>query len=134
MSALSARCDTVAACEGAEPVLTGVEGCPDRPAEQSSAALSRFCGIPGARCAPARTRASGPTRVEATQALFGIVQGGMDAALRKESAERTIEIGFPGYAIGGLSVGEPRVLTREIVETTLEHLPHDQPRYLMGVG
>ncbi len=68
------------------------------------------------------------------QSLFGIVQGGMDRALRKESAERTIEIGFPGYAIGGLSVGEPRELTREIVESTLEHLPKDQPRYLMGVG
>ena len=70
----------------------------------------------------------------ATQSLFGIVQGGMDRALRKESAERTIEIGFPGYAIGGLSVGEPRELTREIVESTLEHLPKDKPRYLMGVG
>jgi queuine tRNA-ribosyltransferase len=70
----------------------------------------------------------------ATQSLFGIVQGGMDRDLRKESAERTIEIGFPGYAIGGLSVGEPRALTREIVESTLEHLPRDQPRYLMGVG
>jgi queuine tRNA-ribosyltransferase len=70
----------------------------------------------------------------ATQSLFGIVQGGMDRALRKESAERTIEIGFPGYAIGGLSVGEPRDLTREIVESTLEHLPRDKPRYLMGVG
>src|SRR5579872_538505 len=70
----------------------------------------------------------------ATQSLFGIVQGAMDRALRKESAERTIEIGFPGYAIGGLSVGEPRELTREIVESTLEHLPKDQPRYLMGVG
>ena len=70
----------------------------------------------------------------ATQALFGIIQGGMDRGLRKESAERTIEIGFPGYAIGGLSVGEPRELTREIVESTLEHLPKDQPRYLMGVG
>jgi queuine tRNA-ribosyltransferase len=58
----------------------------------------------------------------------------MDRALRKESAERTIEIGFPGYAIGGLSVGEPRSLTREIVEATLNHLPDDQPRYLMGVG
>ncbi|HEV2397833.1 MAG TPA: tRNA guanosine(34) transglycosylase Tgt [Candidatus Sulfotelmatobacter sp.] len=69
-----------------------------------------------------------------TQSLFGIVQGGMDRALRKESAERTIEIGFPGYAIGGLSVGEPRELTREIVESTLEHLPKDKPRYLMGVG
>ena len=74
------------------------------------------------------------TREVMTQALFGIVQGGMDHALRKESAERTIEIGFDGYAIGGLSVGEPRALTREIVESTLEHLPKDRPRYLMGVG
>jgi queuine tRNA-ribosyltransferase len=70
----------------------------------------------------------------ATQSLFGIVQGGMDLALRKESAERTIQIGFPGYAIGGLSVGEPRKLTREVVEATIEHLPADKPRYLMGVG
>jgi queuine tRNA-ribosyltransferase len=69
-----------------------------------------------------------------TQSLFGIVQGGMDLQLRKESAERTIEIGFPGYAIGGLSVGEPRALTREIIEATLEHLPKDKPRYVMGVG
>jgi queuine tRNA-ribosyltransferase len=69
-----------------------------------------------------------------TQTLFGIVQGGMDPTLRRESAERTIEIGFPGYAIGGLSVGEPRELTRDIVLSTLEHLPADQPRYLMGVG
>jgi queuine tRNA-ribosyltransferase len=70
----------------------------------------------------------------ATQALFGIVQGGMDRELRRESALRTIEIGFPGYAIGGLSVGEPRELTREIVTHTLEFLPSDKPRYLMGVG
>jgi queuine tRNA-ribosyltransferase len=70
----------------------------------------------------------------ATQALFGIVQGGMDPALRKESAERTIEIGFDGYAIGGLSVGEPRGMTRDVVESTLEYLPRDKPRYLMGVG
>jgi queuine tRNA-ribosyltransferase len=73
-------------------------------------------------------------KAEATQALFGIVQGGMDLGLRKESAERTIEISFPGYAIGGLSVGEPRALTREVVESTLEHLPINKPRYLMGVG
>ncbi len=79
-------------------------------------------------------KAAVPTLLEKTQSLFGIVQGGMDRALRKESAERTIEIGFPGYAIGGLSVGEPRELTREIVESTLEHLPRDRPRYLMGVG
>ena len=76
----------------------------------------------------------GTTQPQATQALFGIVQGGMDLALRTESAERTIEIGFPGYAIGGLSVGEPRALTREVVESTLEQLPADKPRYLMGVG
>jgi queuine tRNA-ribosyltransferase len=73
-------------------------------------------------------------RAGATQSLFGIVQGGMDRALRQESAERTIAIGFPGYAIGGLSVGEPRALTREVIEATLEHLPADQPRYVMGVG
>ncbi|MGH9643674.1 MAG: tRNA guanosine(34) transglycosylase Tgt, partial [Terriglobales bacterium] len=69
-----------------------------------------------------------------TQALFGIVQGGMDRELRRESALRTVEIDLPGYAIGGLSVGEPRELTREIVESTLEYLPPDKPRYLMGVG
>jgi queuine tRNA-ribosyltransferase len=69
-----------------------------------------------------------------TQSLFGIVQGGMDRELRRESALRTVEIGFPGYAIGGLSVGEPRELTREVVESALEHLPVDKPRYLMGVG
>ena len=85
------------------------------------------------RSADSRGRLS-PQGSEATQALFGIVQGGMDTALRKESAEHTIEIGFPGYAIGGLSVGEPRHLTREIVEATLQNLPADKPRYLMGVG
>src|ERR1700739_1419390 len=81
-----------------------------------------------------RTNAAVPTRSAPTQALFGIGQGGMDRELRRESAERTIEIGFPGYAIGGLSVGEPRELTREIVESTVEYLPKDKPRYLMGVG
>ena len=69
-----------------------------------------------------------------TQSLFGIVQGGMDLELRRESAERTVEIGFPGYAIGGLSVGEPREVTREVVEATVTNLPSDKPRYLMGVG
>src|SRR5246500_1708622 len=78
--------------------------------------------------------AGSPAPDGSTQSLFGIIQGAMDHKLRRESAERTIEIGFPGYAIGGLSVGEPRALTREIVEATLEHLPADTPRYLMGVG
>ena len=75
----------------------------------------------------ARLDSRGQLSLRATQALFGIVQGGMDLALRKESAERTVEIGFPGYAIGGLSVGEPRALTREVVESTLEHLPKTSP-------
>jgi queuine tRNA-ribosyltransferase len=100
--------------------------------------------VPWASNAPRRPSGSGATprldgaeprpHTSATQALFGIVQGGMDPDLRRESAGRTIDIGFPGYAIGGLSVGEPRELTRDIVESTLEHLPLGQPRYLMGVG
>jgi queuine tRNA-ribosyltransferase len=89
------------------------------------------------RCAARNDNDEGPAELRSagqTQALFGIVQGGMDLQLRKESAERTVEIGFPGYAIGGLSVGEARHVTREIVEGILEHLPKDKPRYLMGVG
>ena len=69
-----------------------------------------------------------------TQNLFGIVQGGMYADLRKESAERLVEIDFSGYAIGGLAVGEPREVTREMIARTLELLPKDKPRYVMGVG
>jgi len=69
-----------------------------------------------------------------TQALFGIVQGGMYADLRRESAERTVEMGFDGYAIGGLSVGEPRQKTWEMVEAAVALLPPDRPRYVMGVG
>ena len=68
------------------------------------------------------------------QALFGIVQGGMYADLRRESAERLVEMDFPGYAIGGLAVGEPREVTREMIALSLEHLPKDKPRYVMGVG
>jgi queuine tRNA-ribosyltransferase len=69
-----------------------------------------------------------------TPSLFGIVQGGMYTDLRRECAERLVEMDFPGYAIGGLSVGEPRELTREIIAETLPHLPADKPRYVMGVG
>jgi len=69
-----------------------------------------------------------------TQNLFGIVQGGMYPELRRESAERLVELDLPGYAIGGLSVGEPRQHTREIIESTLPLLPADRPRYVMGVG
>jgi queuine tRNA-ribosyltransferase len=76
----------------------------------------------------------GPEPDEQTPNLFGIVQGGMFADLRRESAERLVEMDFPGYAIGGLSVGEPRELTREMIAATLPLLPADKPRYVMGVG
>src|SRR5258706_2024715 len=66
-----------------------------------------------------------------TQSLFGIVQGGMDLELRKESAERTIEIGFPGYAIGGLSVREPREGNPQGPRTTLQHISPPQTRLVM---
>jgi len=69
-----------------------------------------------------------------TQSLFGIVQGGMYGHLRRESAERLVEMDFDGYAIGGLSVGEPRELTREVIAEVLPLLPKDKPRYVMGVG
>jgi len=69
-----------------------------------------------------------------TQALFGITQGGMFPDLRRESAQRTVELDFPGYAIGGLSVGEPRPMTYGMVDAAIRLLPEDRPRYLMGVG
>ena len=68
------------------------------------------------------------------QALFGIVQGGMFADLRRQSALELVQMGFPGYAIGGLSVGEPKELMNEMLEVTVPLLPEDKPRYLMGVG
>ena len=68
------------------------------------------------------------------QSLFGIVQGGTYLDLRRESAERLVEMGFDGYAIGGLSVGEPRELTLEVISEVLPLLPKDKPRYVMGVG
>ncbi len=68
------------------------------------------------------------------QSLFGIVQGGMYRDLRRESAERLVEMDFDGYAIGGLSVGEPRELTMEMIAEVLPLLPAGKPRYVMGVG
>jgi len=68
------------------------------------------------------------------QALFGIVQGGDFEDLREYSAKKTVELDFPGYAIGGLSVGESKETMYRIIETTIPHLPTNKPRYLMGVG
>src|SRR6202142_1632835 len=67
-------------------------------------------------------------------ALFGIVQGGDDQGLREESARALVDIGFDGYAIGGLAVGEPQEVMLKIVAETVPILPADRPRYLMGVG
>jgi queuine tRNA-ribosyltransferase len=68
------------------------------------------------------------------QAQFGIVQGGVHADLREESATETVKIGFEGYAIGGLSVGEAPEMMYDVVSETAPRLPEDRPRYLMGVG
>jgi queuine tRNA-ribosyltransferase len=68
------------------------------------------------------------------QALFGIVQGGLHEDLRRESLERTVEIGFPGYAVGGLSVGESREAMLHTLAGVAPNLPADAPRYFMGIG
>ncbi|HEY4484911.1 MAG TPA: tRNA guanosine(34) transglycosylase Tgt [Nitrospiria bacterium] len=68
------------------------------------------------------------------QMLFGIVQGGFYPDLRREAAMRLLEIEFPGYALGGLSVGETQPMMLDAVEQTVGHLPDDRPRYVMGVG
>ena len=68
------------------------------------------------------------------QALFGIVQGGMFDDLRIQSAKELTAIDFPGYSIGGLSVGEPKEVMYRMLDMTIPHLPKDKPRYLMGVG
>jgi queuine tRNA-ribosyltransferase len=78
------------------------------------------------RCLAARQRPE--------QAVFGIVQGGLDADLRRESAEGLVALGFPGYAVGGLSVGEGPAAMRDALAATMPWLPADRPRYLMGVG
>ena len=69
-----------------------------------------------------------------TQALFGIVQGGEFPELRKYCAEKLVEMDFPGYSVGGVSVGEPKDVARRMIEYTVPYLPKDKPRYLMGVG
>jgi queuine tRNA-ribosyltransferase len=73
-------------------------------------------------------------RDEPPGGLFGIVQGGMHGALRLASLEALMRLDFPGFAVGGLAVGEPEEDRLRILETTLPHMPTDRPRYLMGVG
>jgi len=78
------------------------------------------------RCLKAQTRSD--------QTLFGVVQGGTFADLREESARQLASLDFPGYAIGGLSVGEPKEIMHEMLEVTIPLLPEDRPRHLLGVG
>jgi queuine tRNA-ribosyltransferase len=73
-------------------------------------------------------------RTRADQQVFAIVQGGMDVALRERSAADLVPMGFDGYAVGGLSVGERRDLTHRVAHSTVQLLPEERPRYLMGVG
>ncbi len=101
--------------------------CPPHSAEESVvAAAVRRSAAWAARCKAAHDRED--------QALFGIVQGGVYPHLRAESVERTVGIGFPGYGIGGYSVGEPHEEMLESLEPVTASLPADRPRYLMGVG
>lgn len=95
----------------------------DRPAVAAAAERTARWA---ARAAAVRSRSD--------QALFGIVQGGTDLALRAESVAAMVKIGFDGYALGGLSVGEPRAATWEVAAATARLLPVDRPRYFMGGG
>ena len=110
--------------------------CPKDKAERSLALTNRWAR---------RSKAEFGSRLKASldsardkqgsrQLLFGIVQGSTYPDLRKRSAEELAEIGFDGYAIGGLSVGEPKDLMREIMESSIGYLPGDKPRYTMGIG
>ena len=85
----------------------------------------------GKRCRDFHLRPEGNSE---KQALFGIVQGSMFKELREVSAKGTVDIGFDGYALGGLSVGEGKEEMHGMIEVSVPHLPEDQPRYLMGVG
>ena len=100
-------------------------------ARRSRDAFDRYRTAGGSRRAEDADRMSA---LPALQALFGIVQGASHFDLRRESLERTVEIGFDGYAIGGLSVGEEKPVMLGVIEEIAPRMPGDQPRYLMGVG
>lgn len=101
--------------------------CPPYPAEYKYVKDSVERTLRWAKVCSEQPRADG-------QLYFGIVQGGVHADLREFSAKKLVEIGFDGYAVGGVSVGEPEELIIPSVEYSVQHLPEDKPRYLMGVG
>ncbi|MDP6690136.1 MAG: tRNA guanosine(34) transglycosylase Tgt [Alphaproteobacteria bacterium] len=109
-------------------ITMAFDECTPYPATEEEAAASMRLSMRWAeRCRTAFVERPG-------YALFGIVQGGMYGDLRAESAARLREIGFDGYAVGGLAVGEGQALTFSTLDVTVPHLPTQQPRYLMGVG
>lgn len=114
-------------------IIMAFDQCVEYPAERSAVADAvRRTSAWAERCRTAsETGQDGPTP---GQALFGIVQGGAFEDLRRESAERIVELDFAGNAIGGLSVGEPRGVMMEVLGYTVPLLPETKPRYLMGVG
>lgn len=109
-------------------IMMAFDECPPFPAtyEYMKASVERTSRW-AARCLAAHARPE-------EQALFGIVQGGEFEELRKQSAKDLVALDFPGYAIGGLSVGEPKDIMNRVLEYTTPLLPADKPRYLMGVG
>jgi len=107
-------------------IMMTFDECTPYPADEDYALKSLSLTTEWARrCKAARTT---------DQALFGIVQGGMYSHLRRRSLDELLEIGFDGYAIGGVSVGEPKALMQEVTAVTTPLLPEDRSRYLMGVG
>jgi queuine tRNA-ribosyltransferase len=111
-----------------------LDECIEYPADhaRASAALKRTTEW-AHRCRD-YARANAHTSTTPGQALFGIVQGGTHADLRKESARQLVDLDLPGYAVGGLAVGEPHPLSCEMAAAAAEELPADRPRYVMGVG
>jgi queuine tRNA-ribosyltransferase len=103
-------------------IIMAFDECTEYPADRARAQQSLELTLRWAR----RSQQHFDQRANAAQSLFGIVQGGMYPDLRRDCAEQLVAMDFPGYAIGGLSVGEPRPLTREIIESTLPLLPADK--------
>lgn len=111
-------------------IIMCLDECTEYPAPFDRAAASMRRTLAWAR----RCKARWEETCDGSQALFGIVQGSTHEALRRECAEGLLEIGFPGYAIGGVSVGEGKAEMAAAVAWSAAVLPEDQPRYLMGVG
>jgi queuine tRNA-ribosyltransferase len=109
-------------------VTMAFDECPPYPCEHGEARRSLELTLRWAQ------RSRDAFRFRPGYGQFGIVQGGIYPDLRRESAERLREIGFDGYAVGGLAVGEPSAERNATLEATVPHLPAEQPRYLMGVG